>query len=99
MKLICPHCGLGGIAGFSLFGRKVRCPGCRKVFIINDDIALPFSHQSAQIIGINESDYSNREVGDESEKFAVCSICGYTLNRQFLRMFDSKQCCTICMPE
>jgi hypothetical protein len=97
MKLICPHCGLGGTADLSLFGRKVRCPECRKVFVVNDEAAFPIHKKSCEDGG--RTDASARETTQKREELAECSICGYTLKREFLRNIDSALCCTVCVLE
>lgn len=40
MKLICPHCGLKGTADDSLYNRKIRCPECRQIFRLSEEISV-----------------------------------------------------------
>lgn len=40
MKIDCPHCGVHGSVDDSLAEKKLRCPKCRKVFLINSEDIL-----------------------------------------------------------
>jgi hypothetical protein len=41
IKLICPHCGLKGIAKDALLAKKIRCPQCRKVSRLDETVIVP----------------------------------------------------------
>lgn len=38
MEMMCPHCDLKGKAEEKLLGKKIRCPKCKKVFLVNEDV-------------------------------------------------------------
>ena len=40
MKIDCPHCGVHGSVDDSLAGKKLRCPGCSKVFLVAEEVLL-----------------------------------------------------------
>lgn len=46
MKMTCPHCGLDGTAVVAFYGKKVRCPGCREVFRVTEEIVVDFSNET-----------------------------------------------------
>jgi len=98
MKLICPHCGLGGTAHLRLFGKKIKCPECKKVFIFNDEVVLQHDPESATNKGNDKKAYVIPKV-EPVGVFAACSLCGYRLNRQFMRTVDGKLCCSVCIPD
>ncbi len=40
MKIDCPHCGVHGSVDDSLAGKKLRCPKCSKVFLVEEEVLL-----------------------------------------------------------
>jgi len=40
MKMLCPHCGIGGTAVESCLGRNVRCPGCQNIFRVSEEMVV-----------------------------------------------------------
>lgn len=43
MKMICPQCGVKGSAAETLLNKKVKCPKCNTIFVVNADVitAIP----------------------------------------------------------
>jgi hypothetical protein len=66
--------------------------------MVNDEVALGF-HSMSPEDSMDEADFSVLEAGRVGAEFADCSICGYRLSRQFLRIINSKYCCTVCAPD
>lgn len=50
MKLICPHCGLGGTAETELYEKKVRCPRCRQVFQVTSTVVVGLAQGGIEVI-------------------------------------------------
>lgn len=40
MEMMCPHCGLTGKAESKLFGKKIRCPKCKNIFLVTSDVTV-----------------------------------------------------------
>ena len=38
MKMICPHCGVKGSADDAFLGRKVKCPKCVTIFVVEAEV-------------------------------------------------------------
>lgn len=40
MRMICPHCGLGGTTDQERYLKKVKCPGCSRLFRVNEHVVV-----------------------------------------------------------
>ena len=63
MKMVCPHCGLGGTAEDNLFGRMVRCPKCDENFRVSDDVIVDSQGEMPE----NGSTGSSEQASDMNE--------------------------------
>ena len=72
MKMVCPHCGLGGTASGELFEKKVRCPECQKVFRVTNDVIVDLPQEigggviEQSLIGDDLDLLSETELTDDS---------------------------------
>jgi phage FluMu protein Com len=111
MKMRCPHCGLGGEADTGRYAKKVRCPGCRAVFRVTDDvIAEPSSAGAFQQSIINDDPIqtTTSETGKTGERgtddrtlvnghgLGECSRCGFSFSSDFLTIIDDLPVCPAC---
>ena len=104
MRMICPHCGLGGTVGNEYYLKKVRCPDCRTVFRVTEDVAVdPVPQPPAQVARAD----SPAETGDNKRSEALesipedsglkeCAVCGFSFSSDFIRVIDGRQICPVC---
>lgn len=111
MRMICPHCGLGGTVGNEYYLKKVRCPDCRTVFRVTEEVAVdPVPQPPAQVAppdaGVRRAD-SPGEAGDNKRSEALesipedsglkeCAVCGFSFSSDFIRVIDGRQICPVC---
>ena len=104
MRMICPHCGLGGTVGDQYYLKKVRCPDCLKVFRVTEDVAVdPVPQPPAEITppdpGISRAG-SQGETGDDERSEASglkeCAVCEFSFSSDFIRVVDGRQICPVC---
>lgn len=77
MKILCPHCGVKGSADDSYCDRKVKCPKCENIFLVQEEMALEYDSSpgaSASVIddAVLESELTEKsdlEVEQEHEDF------------------------------
>ncbi len=86
MKLICPGCGLKGTADESLLNTRVKCPGCRTVFILDNAATV-----NLPLIQKNPSGTSGA-----IHEVAECVSCGFRYSSRFLTLKDSGLYCRVC---
>ena len=111
MKMRCPHCGLGGTADTGQYGKKVRCPGCRAVFKVSDDVIVGPSATGAFEQSIIKDDpiqaatLETDRAGDRgTDDVAIvnghglgeCSRCGFSFSSDFLTIIDDLPVCPAC---
>ena len=111
MRMICPHCGLGGTAGNEYYLKIVRCPDCRKAFRVTEAVAVdPVPQPPAEIAppdaGVSRAD-SHGETSDNERSEALdsipedsglkeCAVCGFSFSSDFIRVIDGRQICPVC---
>lgn len=111
MKMICPHCGLGGTAGDENYLKIVRCPDCQMLFRVTEAVAVdPVPHQPAVILPpeVEDSEVDVEEKREDSqgvEEFdstledsglKECAVCGFSFSSDFIRVVDGQQICPVC---
>ena len=111
MKMICPHCGLGGTADDKFYLRIVRCPECQTVFRVTEAVAVdPVPQPPAVIIppevgkievDVEEkrADHHGLEEPDatlEDSGLKECAVCGFSFSSDFIRVVDGQQICPVC---
>ncbi len=111
MKMRGPHCGLGGVADTGHYGKKVRCPGCRAVFRITDDVIVEPSSTGAfqqSIFNDDPVQAVTSETGEAGEGAAghetavsdhglgECSKCGFSFSNDFLKIINDLPVCPAC---
>lgn len=111
MKMRCPHCGLGGAADTDQYGKKVRCPECRAVFRVTDDVIVEPSSTGAfeqSIINDDPIQAATSENGKAGERgtdhkpvvnghgLGECSRCGFSFSSDFLTIIDDLPVCPAC---
>jgi hypothetical protein len=109
MKMICPCCGLTGTAEAGLFERRVRCPGCRVIFRVTEEVVVGFPSEDSGVIKQSLDSAREREEyrhddtsGHGSEQLndraapVMCSRCGFILSGSFIKMIDAHPVCTAC---
>jgi len=111
MKMICPHCGLGGTAGDEYYLKIVRCPECQTVFRVTEAVAVdPVPQPPAVIIppevgkievDVEEkrADHQGLEEPDstlEDSGLKECAVCGFSFSSDFIRVVDGQQICPVC---
>lgn len=111
MKMICPHCGLGGTAGEEYYLKIVRCPGCQTVFRVTEAVAVdPVPQPPAVIIppevGKIEVDVEEKKADlqglEEPDSTLIdsglkeCAVCGFSFSSDFIRVVDGQQICPVC---
>ena len=111
MKMRCPHCGQGGTADTGQYGKKVRCPGCRAIFRVTDDVIIVPSSTGAfeqSIINDDPIQAATSETDKADEKGAghetlvnghglgECSRCGFSFSSDFLKLIEDLPVCPAC---
>jgi len=111
MRMICPNCGLGGTAADQYYLKKVRCPACRKVFKVTEDIAVdpipqpPVTAALPEGIDTYQQDEEQRAINEHSEGRVVdqddtglkeCDVCGFNFSSEFIRVVNGRQICPVC---
>ena len=111
MRMICPHCGLGGTAAAQYYLKKVRCPNCRKVFRVTEKVVVDPVAQISEV-SVQQTFEDNKTVVEEkdSEKeeasgldstledsgLRECAVCGFSFSSDFISIIDDKQICPVC---
>ena len=111
MKIICPDCGLGGTADTSRYGKKVRCPKCRTVFRVLDEVVVSSSTGAFEQSIIQDDPMPSQgtpeydtlddapidgNVGSEDTTRGECSRCGFSFSKDFLAIIDDLPVCPVC---
>lgn len=111
MRMICPHCGLGGTVGDQYYLKKVRCPDCLKVFRVTEDVAVdPVPQPAAEITppdpeisradseGESAENQNSEALESVSEDSGLkeCAVCGFSFSSDFIRVIDGRQICPVC---
>ncbi len=111
MRMICPNCGLGGTAADQYYLKIVRCPGCRKVFRVTEDIAVdPVPQPPVAAVQPERADTrsdadeesnggeSSDELADDPDDTGLkeCDVCGFSFSSEFIRVIDGRQICPVC---
>ncbi len=92
MRLICPQCGLKGTAAANLILKKIKCPECRHVFRLTQEVMVAPVNPSGA--GPTQPDSGESIAG----KLGTCAVCGFTLSQTYLTRREGKIFCTICAP-
>lgn len=74
MTITCPMCAQEGSAPEHINGKKVRCPGCQKVFRVSDEFiteTLPEGIAHCSKCGFAFTEMFTEKQGDD----ILCSLC------------------------
>ena len=74
MKIDCPHCGVHGSVEDSLVRRKLRCPKCSKVFLVNDDLLPEADDTNLQTCSACSQSFAS-ELLVEIDSQLYCVLC------------------------
>ncbi len=109
MKIMCPCCGLTGIAEAGLFERRVRCPDCREIFRVTVEEVVGFPSEDSGVIrqsldSARQGDQhrqndSSRQLSEQlvdRTEPVMCSRCGFILSGSFIKMIDAHPVCIAC---
>lgn len=71
MKILCPHCGVKGTADDSYCDRKVKCPKCQNIFVVQSEMAVeldvsPLIEESAPQSGAVQESEQQEDVLDDT---------------------------------
>ncbi len=62
MEMVCPHCNVNGIVDDSLVGRRVKCPKCTNIFVIN-----PGESSVIELDALDIEEYNPNETSQETQ--------------------------------
>lgn len=86
MYMLCPHCQVKGKVKDELIGKKVRCPKCEEIFIVE------------AIAEVNIDSLPTTETADSPDNcnLPTCSNCGFAFNEEFMTTIGEEKLCSVC---
>jgi len=67
MKMICPHCGVKGSADDSLLDKKVKCPKCLGMFVVDVGVLEPIPVAELDLEQVEETSAPSLDTAVDSE--------------------------------
>ncbi|MGL1930688.1 MAG: zinc-ribbon domain-containing protein [Desulfotalea sp.] len=96
MRIVCPHCQVKGKVKDDLIGRKVRCPKCKEIFVVEaDEKAIPPIIETIAEV-TTETPTAENHSSAEPNTLITCTKCGFTFNEQFIIANGEEKLCSVC---
>ena len=94
MKVTCPYCMLNGEVDDSLYGKKIRCPQCKKSFrTTGGDVVSLETGKVKEEVGKAPQNNGQRAEAPET----TCSTCGFSFSKEYIRSDAGQVLCLVCL--